>query len=306
MNRSTPPYHRLEEVVRNWDSVAQPVQLSYQTRGMNHDASGRVAGAVRSLAIDLFNKHSLVDAPKRLTALLKDVFAEVPMILERTKEDSEHLEGVEKQNSTSEADKREWERAIACDVSLGTVFNDPLRMSGKGIEWEDELWPLEAITRIRWGGVRTSTGSRVEVEYTIAWGTAGKLATVTTKDDRVYEEFTPKLWRAVGVRLFYSMLRQVREGNGVAFGDALVKEFGIELNRHDGPGKVSREFVPWALITVSTRNGAFHITKRDEPNSVFVILPYTSTDNVHILEEAIRRFFKTPEPRLSSLLDGGS
>lgn len=299
-------YSRLESVVRNWDSVAQPIQLIYQTRGLNHDASGRVGLTVRSLAIDLFNKHDLVEAPKRLTALLQEVFAEVPIILERTREDADHLANVERRSATSEADKLEWEKSIAYDVSLGTVFSDPLRMSGKGIEWEDELWPLEAITRVRWGGVRTSSGSRVEVEYTIAWGTATRLATVQTKDDRIYEEFIPKLWRAVGVRIFYSMLRTVREGNGFAVGDALVKEFGIELNRHGGPGEVSRELVPWSAMTVSTQNGAFHITKRDEPNSVFVILPYTSTDNVHILEEAIRRFFKNSEPRLSSLLDGGS
>lgn len=83
--------NQLIQVVKNWDSVAQPIQVSAKSRGLDHDASHRVASLVRTLAIHIFNEHEKLDFSQQLTNMLRDVFAEVGAIADRTAEDADAL-----------------------------------------------------------------------------------------------------------------------------------------------------------------------------------------------------------------------
>ena len=73
---------RLEQVVRNWDSVAQPIQLSAMARGIDHVPSVQLMNEVRSAAVDLHNEHGMLWAARRITSMLRVVFAEVPRAVE--------------------------------------------------------------------------------------------------------------------------------------------------------------------------------------------------------------------------------
>jgi len=86
-----PMMNQLIQVVKNWDTVAQPIQVSTKSRGLDHDASHRVAGLVRGLAIHMFNEHGKLDFSQQLTNMLQEVFAEVGEVAERTAEDAEAL-----------------------------------------------------------------------------------------------------------------------------------------------------------------------------------------------------------------------
>ena len=82
---------QLEEVVRNWDWVAQPIQVSAQSRGTDHDLSHRIVPKIRSLAFDLFSKHHLLAIPWKLTVLQQEVFAEIASVVEQSEEDAAML-----------------------------------------------------------------------------------------------------------------------------------------------------------------------------------------------------------------------
>lgn len=86
-----PMVNQLIQVVKNWDTVAQPIQVSTKSRGLDHDASHRVAGLVRGLAIHMFNEHGKLDFSQQLTNMLQEVFAEVGEVAERTAEDADAL-----------------------------------------------------------------------------------------------------------------------------------------------------------------------------------------------------------------------
>jgi len=86
-----PMVNQLIQVVKNWDTVAQPIQVSTKSRGLEHDASHRVAGMVRGLAIHMFNEHGKLDFSQQLTNMLQEVFAEVCEVAERTAEDADAL-----------------------------------------------------------------------------------------------------------------------------------------------------------------------------------------------------------------------
>lgn len=86
-----PMVNHLIQVVKNWDTVAQPIQVSTMSRGIAHEASHRVAGMVRDLAIHMFNVHGKLDISQQLTNMLQEVFAEVVEVAERTAEDADTL-----------------------------------------------------------------------------------------------------------------------------------------------------------------------------------------------------------------------
>jgi len=83
--------NQLIQVVKNWDSVAQPIQVSAKSRGLDHEASHRVAGLVRDLAIHMFNEHDKLDLSQQLTNMLQEVFAEVGKVAEGAAEDADTL-----------------------------------------------------------------------------------------------------------------------------------------------------------------------------------------------------------------------
>lgn len=84
----------LIRVVKNWDVVAQPIQVSTKSRGLGHEASSRVAHKVRDVAIQLFNKHDKLVLSQKITSMLQEVFAEVVDVADRTEEDTFTLDEI--------------------------------------------------------------------------------------------------------------------------------------------------------------------------------------------------------------------
>lgn len=116
-----PMVNQLIQVVKNWDTVAQPIQVSTKSRGLDHDASHRVAGLVRGLAIHMFNEHGKLDFSQQLTNMLQEVFAEVGEVAERTAEDADALGEIAEQRVLhSEVSKiEELTTQIKADVDNG-------------------------------------------------------------------------------------------------------------------------------------------------------------------------------------------
>jgi hypothetical protein len=74
-------------------------------------------------------------------------------------------------------------------------------------------FPLDSITRVRWGGVSHSVnGIPTGTTYTIAFGNRSSEAVVELKKQDIYSTFIDKLWRAVCVRLLTEMLEALKDG----------------------------------------------------------------------------------------------
>ena len=91
-----PIVDQLIQVVKDWDTIAQPIQLSKRSRGERHTASFEIAWRVRKLAVDLFRDHGKFDFSRKILNMLKEVFAEVPEIAEHITADLKALRGFEK------------------------------------------------------------------------------------------------------------------------------------------------------------------------------------------------------------------
>lgn len=298
------PYvDKLDVVARNWDKIAQPIQLSSKARGIDHEASRHLAYEIRSLAIDLFNKHDMLAQSQRLTGLIQELFSEVPEIADRVEEDADALADIFQQRQQAVARKDEWAREISYRAEIGVMFKDTLSISPQGVSWKGQNFPLDSITRVRWGGVSHSVnGIPTGTTYTIAFGNRSSEAVVELKKQDIYSTFIDKLWRAVCVRLLTEMLEALKDGRDLHFGDALLHDDGITLVKRMFLGSNEKVRCSWGQVHVWSADGSFCIGAKDN-KKVNAGISYIHGANTHVLEQAIRMGFKKPGMRrLSELL----
>lgn len=298
-----PIIDNLLEVARNWDSIAQPIQLSAKARGIDHIPSMEIAYSIRGLAIDLFNEYGMLEQSRRLTTLLQELFVELPEVSEHLESDADALADIASARAQAEANRAQWERDIAYQVDVGAVFKETLSISSTGISWKGKNYPLEAITRIRWGGVRHSVnGIPTGTNLTVAFGDRSSEAVVNIRRKETYGTFVDKLWRAVGVRLISEMMEDLKTGRTITIGAAVIHDDGVLLEKHKFWGANEKVKCSWSQVKIWSADGSFCIgSKQDE--KTYVALSYIDVANTHLLEQIIRMAFKKPGmKRISDLL----
>lgn len=292
---------QLDEAVRAWDRVAQPIQLSMKSRGQEHEMSHDLAREVRSLGVNLVNEHDMLECGKRTTGLLQEVFAELPEVVERLGEDAAALDALFRKRKKARHEAAEWERSITFRAELGLVFKDTLAISPQGVQWKDRVFPLETITRVRWGSVvQYVNGIRSGTTYTISFGDNRQLATVHPRKEEVFLGFQARLWKAVVPRIMTEIVTALGGGQKVTFGDMVLDDRGAELTRHKFFGN-ERAYGTWSQLHVWHDNGAFVVGLKDDPK-VYSSLSYLGADNTHLVEALLRIKLDNSDPRMSSLL----
>lgn len=288
---------KLETVARNWDKIAQPIQLSAKARGIDHEPSRQLAYDIRSLAIDLFNEHDLLTLSKRLTDLLQELFAEIPDVADRVEQDADALSDIIVSRKQVTVRKEEWEREISYSADIGLVFKENLSISPDGINWKGRRYPLGDITKVRWGGVSHSVnGIPTGTTYTIAFGNVQSEAVVEVRKKDIFATFIDKLWRAVGIRILGEMMESLKGGDSLWFGGACIRDDGITLEKRRFFGSNVKLRLSWAQVHIWSANGSFHIGAKYDKKAV-VALSYINDANIHILEQVIRMAFKKPGMR---------
>jgi len=293
---------QLIQVVKNWAMIAQPIQVSKKSRGLDHDASNHIALIVRDLAIDLFNEHGKLDLSQRLTSMLQEVFAGVQVVAEIISEDSKTLNEIARQQARlikdAKKQAKKWRSEITYEANMGVFSKSKLRISPEGIEWKNRRWELNSITSVRWGGILRS-GTRPT--YTIIFATNSDSVTIEVKRKDVYDNFVERLWKAVGVRILTDLLEGLKSGKRYRFGSAMVSDFGMELERGGWIPSDKHVFCRWDELVIWNGPGVFCVGKKDD-KKLAAAFSYLEEDNIHVLEAAIRMFWKRGGDRLSSLL----
>lgn len=298
-----PLISKLEAVARNWDFVAQPIQLAMRARGTAHVMSNRIGAAIRSLGVDLYNEHQMLGQAKRITTLLQDVFAELPEFAERLEDDAEVLDDIERSQAEASGRHLEWAREISYRAEIGMLRKDVLSISPEGISWHGRNYPLESVMRVRWGAVRRSVnGIPTGTTYTIAFGDTRSEAVVQCRREDVYEAFVPRLWRAVGVRILLEALQHLRAGGEWRVGSVTLRDDTVTLTKHNF---WTREPVvrPVSAIRAWSANGSLNIAAKDD-RKVSASLSYIHDDNTHVLDRMLQLALdRAGLRRLSELLN---
>ena len=299
----TKPYvDRLDTVARNWNKIARPIQLVKKSRGLKHEASSNAAGAIRDLAIMLFNEHDMLAQSRQLIRLIQDVFSVVPEIVDRAGEDVAALADISRQRKEFVLRQEQWEHEITYRAEIGLLFKNILSISPQGISWKTRHFPLASITRVRWGGVtQVVNGIPTGTTYTIAFGDRHSEAVVELKKRLIYDTFIEKLWRAVCVRLLTEMLESLKAGSTLHFGDALLHDDGITLTKHKLFKNDEKIRCTWGQVSVWNADGSFCIGAKTDKKT-YVGLSYLHDANTHILEQVVRMAFTKGMRRLSDLI----
>ncbi len=294
---------KLAAVARNWDTVAQPVQVGLRARGTEHQLSRRIGGAIRSLAVDLYNEYQMLPTARRLTELLRDVFSELPEFAERLEEDAKALDELGAAHAASKDKRSEWAREITYRADIGMVLKDVLSIAPEGVSWQGRSYPLGAITRVRWGATRHSVnGIPTGTTYTIGFGDAKSGAAVECRKAEVYEAFVERLWKAVGVRLLLDTLRDLKAGKEWWIGETRIRDDSITLYRSLA-WRREPVTVPWSKIRHWDESGLLKLEVTDEPK-LNVSFSYINTVNAHVLDRMLTAAKKRAGlRRLSELLN---
>ncbi len=297
-----PLLDKLEQVVRNWDKVAKPIQMNRKMQGIEHEQSKALAYEIRSVGIDLFNKHGMLEQAQRVTNLLQEVFSELPEVVDRLNGDAKAIDNIFGEREQSKLQAEQWAKEITYEAEIGLIFKDTLRISPNGIEWKGNRYPLDSITRVRWGGVRRSiNGIPTGTDYTIAFGNSRSEAVVQLRREEIYTTFLEKLWRAVCVRLMTQTLEALKAGKRVSFGGAVIDDNGVQLTKHKFLGNET-VYCAWDQAHYWSADGSLVIGAKDD-KKVYASISYLDTANAHILEAIIRLSFKKWKGRLSGLLE---
>ncbi|MDE0087379.1 MAG: hypothetical protein OXU23_16775, partial [Candidatus Poribacteria bacterium] len=145
-----PIVNQLIQTVKEWDTIAQPIQLSKRSRGERHTASFKIAELLRILAADLLGEYRKFDFSLKILNMLKEVFAEVPELAEPITADLKFLEekipiarGVEKFEEIKEQVEKLKEAADAKkpDYTLTPMVNQLVQTVKT---WDASAQPFEA------------------------------------------------------------------------------------------------------------------------------------------------------------------
>jgi hypothetical protein len=302
-NHVTPVIDRLEEILRKWSKIARPVQVSKKARGMNHDLSQNLAFNIRSLGIDLFNKHGMLGISDRIVKIIRDVFDKLPEVVQYIEKDLQAVQDLTKKEIEAQKKEDQWAKDIFYEAEVGLIFKGVLRISPKGVRWKETIYPLEDITRVRWGGISHSVnGIPTGTTYTIAFGDNHSEAVVELRNQEIYSAFIDKLWRAVCGRLIVDILEVLRDGKSLTFGGVYIDNRGVQLTKHNFLTSEKVYYI-WPAVNIWSNDGNFFIGANDN-KKVYSSISYISTRNTHILETVLRMRMKQEKNQLSDLLNG--
>jgi hypothetical protein len=177
-------------------------------------------------------------------------------------------------------------------------------------------YPLSAVTRVGWGISRVTetttfyaipVNKQMTVTYHFRFGDDTRLIDVsqaiadTPQSRTVFDDFTDRVWRSIGVRLLHDVLHGLRHGKHYPFGDVVVDDFGVDLRKARVFRAAERVHLTWDQVKIWQSNGRFCIgPKSDE--KLHAALPYAEANNAHVLEAGIRAAFKEGVRRLSDIL----
>ena len=110
------------------------------------------------------------------------------------------------------------------------------------------------------------------------------------------------MWKTVGVRLLTEFLEDLGNGKQFKFGSATICDEGVELIRRKFFGSDEKIFCTWNELVIWNGGGSFCIGKKGD-KKLTEGFSYQDQNNIHILEAAIRAFWKRGGHKLSSLLE---
>ena len=293
----------VERSALNFINVAKPIQTARHASGMTHQPSRDVATSIRGLSIATHNDHHWLALPTRATDFLATHFPSVDDITESVEADRAYLSQRMEQDRQTAEQVAEFDRAITYTVDIGIIGKHRFDISPAGVRWKGQHFPLEDITRLRWGATRHSVNFiPTGTTFYISIGTDRSSISLQPRDKDVYTNIIDRLWRAVGFKVLVGYVNTLKSNGHLIVRDITLRDDCIFLTRHRLMSNDESVAVKWPNVRISTGQGKFMIFDKNNKNT-FSSFSFQGDDNVFALERLIRMYFEGKKPRLSEVLD---
>ena len=101
---------KILQMTKEWDEIAQPIQLLSRDKGVQHPDSYLLAKGIRALALYTNNEAKRTDLAIKITKELKNIFAELPEFYSIIKEDANNLNKIDRDNKEYQNKIEEYNR----------------------------------------------------------------------------------------------------------------------------------------------------------------------------------------------------
>ncbi len=291
----------LLSVLNKFYGVAKPIQISYHSKGMEHDITIAAGKAVRSVAINLYNNHNLLDQSLKITSALKSIFEDSHEFAEMVQKDEETLNSFVSDRAKKEQDKKNFLKEMSFSAEIGLVFKEVLSISERGVYYGSKGFPTDQITRIGWGSfTQRVNGISTGTNYRISFGNNSSVVHVDTKREKVYDEFTDKLWRLTASNIIGNIAEQLKLGRPVYFKNMTLWDDRISLKLHKLFGSEA-VIVPLREVVTSSYNGELTVSSIKN-SKVYDSMSYYSDLNTSILGTIINLVTKASASSVSEAL----
>ena len=288
--------------LQKWQTAVFPMQIIAASHGKEHRISYDVLHNIREISIELNNEYNKPELSMKLMEAIGRTAADkyIPSIREMRDKDRTTLQKIMEDSAKEQREQREYEESIFYSTELGP-FNEKFQISIKGIEWRGRIIPLNDITGVSWGTIRTSmNGFNLRTDCKIAFQSSNGIEQLSP-NYQTYNEITERLWKALAIPIYVRMLKKIKNGETISVGGIKFNDEGVYLIKSGWFSSEERFFTWKESFTIYNGNGTFVIKKKGEECSASS--SYIDDMNTHIFEFAIRQFFKNFDrnnPRLSA------
>jgi hypothetical protein len=277
-----------------FDEIMQPIQVSMQQRGLEHDDTRRIADEARECAIDLIS-FGEKELSEQVLVTIKELFAELGSVEDRADRDLAELQEIKNKD-------KEWEKSITCKIEQSGFWqNHSLEISPKCIKEDgDFICKLEDVNAIRYGTTAKYTnGIYNGTDTLLAFSTEDNETVITWLEHKTnWVKAADCLWRGVGLRLILAMANELARGGNIY---EIIYDTKVKLAKNNTWGPVDEKFFKWSEVRTSMVQGHFIIAAKDG-SGYTATLSVQGVDNVHVADALLSIYFSKGGPSISQAL----
>jgi hypothetical protein len=241
--------------LRSWDALAQPIQVSFLGKGLEHEKSKELAYKVRELSLYMFNEKLEDDITKKLSEVSLELFGEVTSFSERVSRDIADIEDIERERQKSAAEEakaqKKHELEMAYSAEIGLAFKDELKINASGVSWKGSFISFEDVTFYQYQIIRRN----LTTDHIFEYGGDRKTFKITTKKQEHFSALLDRFWKGVGYKLMINFAIDVVCKEKDHFSGIGVRDDGLVLHRRKFLRTSEAVLVPWNRLASNVYNG---------------------------------------------------
>ena len=281
----------LLEELEAFDNIMQPIQLSTQRRGLEHDVTREIAHKVEDLTVTIIKKTRDFALAEKIMKRTKELFVEVGSVNESL---SMGLDAINK----IQQDDKAFEESIKYKYTKNSFWggSTTLSLDSKHIVYGDTKYNTNDITHIRYGTTkRYQNGVYMGTDTFVGFGTDETDTRITMLSEDEFFKFIDCLMKAVGVRIIQAMVDQLARGKSLY---GFIYDDKVKLAKDNAFAPTEFKTFKWSDVMAGMQSG-FLIIMAKSDTKYKVTLSLQDVENAPVLGLMLDRFLKLGEKKIT-------